>query len=158
MGKYKTAPSGRRLATALMTAGEFHRPYLAPPNLHPEHVKILREAFLKTAKDPTFLEETKKKKLDLDPSSGEEVETPVKEVMSQPGRYGRTTKEVNGALEAVGSPPFWSCMMCARPQLLTSALAVALKAATALSTSYSFACAFAFFSSGALILSRFFAA
>ena len=69
MDKYKTAESGRRLATALMAAGEFHRPYLAPPNMRPEHVKILREAFLKTAKDPAFVEETKKKKLDLDPSS-----------------------------------------------------------------------------------------
>ena len=84
MDKYKTAESGRRLATALMAAGEFHRPYLAPPNLRPEHVAILREAFMKTAKDPAFLEETKKKNLDLEPSSGEAVEALVKEVMSQP--------------------------------------------------------------------------
>jgi tripartite-type tricarboxylate transporter receptor subunit TctC len=96
MDKYKTAESGRRLATALMAAGEFHRPYLAPPNLRPEHVKILREAFLKTAKDPAFLEETKKKKLELDPSSGEEVETLVKEVMSQPADVVERLKKLMG--------------------------------------------------------------
>ena len=96
MDKYKTAESGRRLATALMAAGEFHRPYLAPPNLRPEHVKTLREAFLKTAKDPAFLEETKKKKLDLDPSSGEEVETLVKEVMSQPADVVERLKKLMG--------------------------------------------------------------
>jgi tripartite-type tricarboxylate transporter receptor subunit TctC len=96
MDKYKTAESGRRLATALMAAGEFHRPYLAPPNLRPEHVKTLREAFLKTAKDPALLEEAKKKKLDLDPSSGAEVESLVREVMSQPADVIERLKKLMG--------------------------------------------------------------
>jgi tripartite-type tricarboxylate transporter receptor subunit TctC len=57
MDKYKAPESGRRLATALLASGDFHRPYLAPPNLRPEHVKVLREAFSKTVKDPAFLAE-----------------------------------------------------------------------------------------------------
>jgi tripartite-type tricarboxylate transporter receptor subunit TctC len=75
---------GRRLATALLASGEFHRPYFAPPNLRPEHVKILREAFDKTMKDPGFLAEAAKKRLDIDPTTGAEVEVLIKEVMSQP--------------------------------------------------------------------------
>jgi tripartite-type tricarboxylate transporter receptor subunit TctC len=84
MDKYKTPEQGRRLATALLASGEFHRPYLAPPNMRPEHVKILREAFNKTMKDAEFLAETKRKRLDMDPTTGEEVEALAKEVMSQP--------------------------------------------------------------------------
>jgi hypothetical protein len=35
-------------------------------------------------KDPEFLAETKKKRLDIDPTTGEEVEALAKEVTSQP--------------------------------------------------------------------------
>ena len=73
MDKYKTPEAGRRLATALLASGEFHRPYIAPPQIRPELVKTLREAFNKTMKDPEFLAETKRKKLDMDPTTGEEV-------------------------------------------------------------------------------------
>jgi tripartite-type tricarboxylate transporter receptor subunit TctC len=84
MDKYKTPEPGRRLAAALLASGEFHRPYLAPPNMRPEHVKILRDAFNKTMKDAEFLAETKRKRLDMDPTTGEEVEALAKDVMSQP--------------------------------------------------------------------------
>jgi tripartite-type tricarboxylate transporter receptor subunit TctC len=84
LDKYNTPELGRRLATALLAAGEFHRPYIGPPNLRPEHVKMLREAFDKTMKDPGFLAEAAKKKLDIDPTTGAEVEVLIKEVMSQP--------------------------------------------------------------------------
>jgi tripartite-type tricarboxylate transporter receptor subunit TctC len=84
MDKYKTPELGRRLATTLLSSGDFHRPYLAPPKIRPELVKMLREAFTKTMKDPEFLAETKKKRLDIDPTTGDDVETITKEVMSQP--------------------------------------------------------------------------
>ena len=84
MDKYKTPDAGRRLAIALLASGEFHRPYLAPPQIRPELVKTIREAFNKTMKDPEFLAETKRKKLDIDPTTGEEVEALTKDVMSQP--------------------------------------------------------------------------
>src|SRR6201988_449237 len=61
MDKYKTPELGRRLATALLASGEFHRPYMAPPKMRPEVVKTLREAFNKTVKDPDFIAEAKKK-------------------------------------------------------------------------------------------------
>jgi len=47
-------------------------------------VKILREAFMKTVTDPELLDDAKKKKLDLDPVSGEELESLGKEIMAQP--------------------------------------------------------------------------
>jgi tripartite-type tricarboxylate transporter receptor subunit TctC len=84
MDKYKTSEAGRRLATVLLASGEFHRPYPAPPNIPAEQVKILRDAFNRTMKDPEFLAETKRKRLDMNPTTGEEVEALTKEVMSQP--------------------------------------------------------------------------
>jgi tripartite-type tricarboxylate transporter receptor subunit TctC len=84
MDRYKTSDIGRRLATVLLASGDFHRPFLAPPNMPPELVKTLRDAFTKTMKDPEFLAEAKKKRLDIDPTSGEEVEAIAREVMNQP--------------------------------------------------------------------------
>ena len=84
MDKYKVPELGRRLATALLASGEFHRPYMTPPKTRPEVVKMLRDAFTKTMNDPEFLAEAKKKKLDVDPTSGEEVQALVKDVMNQP--------------------------------------------------------------------------
>jgi tripartite-type tricarboxylate transporter receptor subunit TctC len=96
LSKYKAPESGQRLATALLASGDFHRPYLGPPSMRPEHVKVLREAFTKTVKDPAFLAEAKNKKLDIDPSSGEEVEALAKEVMSQPPEVIERLKKLMG--------------------------------------------------------------
>jgi hypothetical protein len=45
---------------------------------------MLRDAFNATLKDAEFLAELDKRKFDLDPTSGEELEKIVKEAMSQP--------------------------------------------------------------------------
>jgi hypothetical protein len=96
MDKYKAPELGRRLATALLASGEFHRPYMAPPKLRPEIVKMLREAFNKTMKDPDFLAETKKKRLDMDPTTGEEVQALAHEVLAQPKDVVERLKKLMG--------------------------------------------------------------
>ncbi len=97
MDKYKTPEAGRRLATALLASGEFHRPYLAPPQMRPELVKSIREAFNKTMQDPDFLAETKRKKLDMNPTTGEEVEALAKDVMAQPKEVIEKLKKMMGS-------------------------------------------------------------
>jgi tripartite-type tricarboxylate transporter receptor subunit TctC len=96
MDKYKTPEVSRRLATALLASGEFHRPYMAPPKITPELVKSLREAFNKTMKDPDFIAEAKKKRLDLDPTTGEDVQALASEVMSQPKDVIERLKKMMG--------------------------------------------------------------
>ena len=96
MDKYKTPELGRRLATALLASGEFHRPYMAPPKMRPEVVKMLREAFNKTMIDPDFIAEAKKKRLDLDPTTGEEVQALASEVLSQPKDVIERLKKLMG--------------------------------------------------------------
>ena len=50
----------------------------------PDRVKILREAYFKTMKDPELLAEAKRKNFDITPSTGEELEALAKQVMAQP--------------------------------------------------------------------------
>lgn len=47
-------------------------------------------------KDPEFLAETKKKRLDIDPTSGEEVEVLTKEVINQPPEVIERLKKMMG--------------------------------------------------------------
>ena len=84
MDRYKTPESGRRLATVILANGTLGRPIFTSPGTPPDRVKVLREAYEKMLKDPAFLEDIKKKKFELDPISGEELEVIVKEVMTQP--------------------------------------------------------------------------
>jgi hypothetical protein len=84
MDKYKTPEASRRLASVMLASGALGRPMMATPGIPPERVKILREAFNKTMEDKEFLEELDKRKFDLDPVHGEDLEKIVKDVMSQP--------------------------------------------------------------------------
>lgn len=64
-----------RKAVNLMVSGvAMGRPFLAPPGLPEERVAALRKAFDETMKDPEFIEECKKGKLDLNPLSGLELQ------------------------------------------------------------------------------------
>jgi tripartite-type tricarboxylate transporter receptor subunit TctC len=53
------------------------RIYAVAPGTPKDRVAILRKAFAATLKDPAFLEDAKKSKLDFDPLTGEEIEKTV---------------------------------------------------------------------------------
>ena len=84
MDQFKTPDRERRLVPLVMAATDFGRPIVAPPGTPAERLKILREAFLKTMKDPELLAEAKRKNFDITPSTGEELESLAKLVMNQP--------------------------------------------------------------------------
>lgn len=60
------------------------RPFLAPPDLPPDRLALLRRAFDATMKDPEFLAEAKKAKMEVSAVSGEEVEALVRRIMATP--------------------------------------------------------------------------
>ena len=68
----------------VLAATDFGRPIVAPPGIPADRLKIFREAFLKTMKDPDLLAEAKQKNFDITPSTGEELEALAKLVMAQP--------------------------------------------------------------------------
>jgi len=96
MDRYKTPESTRRLASVVLAAGALGRPMLGTPGIPADRVKILREAFSKTMKDPEFLDEIKKRNYELGPTSGEELESIVKEAMSQPPEIVERMKKLLG--------------------------------------------------------------
>lgn len=49
-------------------------PNVLPPGTPKDRVQTLRKAFVDTLKDPQFVADAKKSKLDLDPVTGEELE------------------------------------------------------------------------------------
>jgi tripartite-type tricarboxylate transporter receptor subunit TctC len=78
MDQFKTPDRERRLVPLVMAATDFGRPIVAPAGTPAERLKILREAFLKTMKDPELLAEAKRKNFDITPSTGEELESLAK--------------------------------------------------------------------------------
>jgi tripartite-type tricarboxylate transporter receptor subunit TctC len=55
-------------------AADIARPFVMPPRTPKEHVRIMRQAFVRTLKDPAFLAEAEKTKLEVDPVTGENLE------------------------------------------------------------------------------------
>ncbi len=53
------------------------RPYALPPGTPKERVQLFRKAFVDTMKDPEFLADARKSKLDIDAVTGEELERTV---------------------------------------------------------------------------------
>jgi tripartite-type tricarboxylate transporter receptor subunit TctC len=96
MDKYKTTESVRRLAKVVLASDEFGRPIVAPPGVPTDRLKILRDAFNKTVNDPTFLAQAEKRRLDLDPATGEELEALAKEVMTATPDIVEKVKKILG--------------------------------------------------------------
>jgi len=96
MSQYKTPESARRFVVIVLASGDLGRPIIAPPGVPAERVKILREAFMKTVKDPAFLDDVKKKKLAADPVPGDEVEVMAKDIVSQPPEIAEKMKKILG--------------------------------------------------------------
>jgi tripartite-type tricarboxylate transporter receptor subunit TctC len=84
MEQHKTPDATRRLAKVLLSSGDLGRPFFGAPGMPADRVKVLREAFTKAMSDPTLLADAQKRKWDLDPLSGEELEETSKEIMVQP--------------------------------------------------------------------------
>ena len=60
------------------------RPFVAPPDLPAERLKMLRDAFNATMKDADFIAETKKSKLELEPEDGEHLAALIAKIYATP--------------------------------------------------------------------------
>jgi hypothetical protein len=84
MDQYKTPEAARRLATVVLASGDLGRPYVGPPGVPGDIVKILRESFQKTLEDPELLADAKKRNMDIEFTPAGELETLSKTVVEQP--------------------------------------------------------------------------
>jgi tripartite-type tricarboxylate transporter receptor subunit TctC len=94
MEKHKTPEPDRRMATAVLAAGGFGRPMVAPPGMSAELTRAIREGYAKTLKDSELIVEVKKRRYDLEPVSWEEMLNLAKEVTSQPADVMERVKKI----------------------------------------------------------------
>ena len=79
MDKHKTSEVTRGLAKVLLAPDDLGRPLFGPPGIPPDRLKVLREGFMRMMNDPDVLAEARKKGLESNPISGDEIEDLVKE-------------------------------------------------------------------------------
>ena len=74
-----------RAAIDFLYAGQgIGRPFVAPPNLPPDTLKMLRDAFEATMRDPAFIADVKKQKFDLDPEDGATLAGLINKIYATP--------------------------------------------------------------------------
>ena len=80
----KTAEARLLIKAGIHDPAKLTRIYALPPGTPPERVKMLRTAFMKTMRDPQFLEDAKRSRLNIDPSDGAEVQKVVESLDALP--------------------------------------------------------------------------
>ncbi len=92
---YAKTDEGQKLIRALVhSVGPTARPYVLPPGTPKDRVQILRKAFIDTVKDPEFLADANKAKLDINPLDGAELEKNVREVFNLDPKLVPRAKEI----------------------------------------------------------------
>lgn len=94
MDQYKVTDTNRGIAKVLLDGAEFGRFMLAAPGTPLDRVKALREAYVKSMKDPELIAEAKKGRMDMDPSTGEELQALLLEIMDQPKEVIERVKKI----------------------------------------------------------------
>jgi tripartite-type tricarboxylate transporter receptor subunit TctC len=87
-------PADRIVGELIFAQLEFGRPFVAPPNVPQERVTALRRAFDETFKDPRFLADIEKLKLELDPRTGEQVQALIEKIFASPPELVQRAREI----------------------------------------------------------------
>jgi tripartite-type tricarboxylate transporter receptor subunit TctC len=74
----------KKVLGLLAFQGELGRPFLMPPGTPREYVAAMRKAFDETMKDPGFLADAQKSRLEIDPVSGAEMGAMIKDAFDTP--------------------------------------------------------------------------
>ncbi len=88
----------RRALMVMFARTEYGRPYFLPPEVPAARVAALRQAFDATMRDPAFIADAAKLQLEVDPMSGEEVQSLIAEL-------GRTPPDVVARVRAILAAP-----------------------------------------------------
>jgi tripartite-type tricarboxylate transporter receptor subunit TctC len=92
-----SSPDDKAALKMLSAPTTIGRPIFTTPDVPADRVKALRAAFDAMLRDPAFLEDAKKAKLDIEPVSGEELQRIVAEIIATPKPIAdRLLKAVGG--------------------------------------------------------------
>jgi tripartite-type tricarboxylate transporter receptor subunit TctC len=85
----------KKQALEFLYAGQgIGRPFIAPPGMAPAAVKVIRDAFAATLRDPEFLAEANKLKLEVHPVDGQKLEERVRHVYATPKNIVQQVSEL----------------------------------------------------------------
>jgi tripartite-type tricarboxylate transporter receptor subunit TctC len=85
----------KKLINALVhSVGPTARPYVLPPGTPRDRIQILQRAFIETMKDPEFIADATKAKLDINPLDGAELERNVHAVFDLDAALVQQAKEI----------------------------------------------------------------
>ena len=83
-------PDKKRILRFLSVGGAVGRTIIAPPGIPADRLAALRAAFNKMVKDPKFLADAKKRRANIDPATGEEVDAITKDALATPAKLVKT--------------------------------------------------------------------
>jgi tripartite-type tricarboxylate transporter receptor subunit TctC len=81
---YVKSEDDKKTLSVIFSQLAFGRPYVLPPGVPADRVEAYRKAFDATMKDPEFLAEAAKIKLNIDPLPGAEVQKIVEQIYATP--------------------------------------------------------------------------
>jgi tripartite-type tricarboxylate transporter receptor subunit TctC len=84
----------RRAVELIVSQQQFQRPYIAPPGVPAEQANALRAAFDATMRDPQFLDDAAKTRIDINALSGAQVQQLVEKIYATPKSVVDRAKEI----------------------------------------------------------------
>jgi len=94
LDQYKSPPIMRNLTRIVLASGELGRPMMAGPAVPPDRIKALRDAYGKAMRDPGLIDEAKKGQMDLEHTSGKDLQAHIKEILNQPREVVDLVKKI----------------------------------------------------------------
>ncbi len=84
LSSFAKTDDDKKLVSLVISGTELGRPLVAPQRVPADRVKALRAAYAATMKDPEFLKEAEKSKVEIDPIDPLHMEKVVREVLATP--------------------------------------------------------------------------
>ena len=95
--EFTTTDEQREIISYYNSSAELGRPIMLPPDVPPARVKMLREAFMETMKDPEFLHDAKQLNYTVTARSGEVLAAIIEGTMKTPPHLSEKTAKLTGA-------------------------------------------------------------
>jgi hypothetical protein len=82
--KYVKSEQDRKVVELIVGQQVFQRSYIAPPNVAPEALNVLRAGFDATMRDPQYLSDAERMRIDISPLPGAKVQEIVQKLYATP--------------------------------------------------------------------------
>jgi tripartite-type tricarboxylate transporter receptor subunit TctC len=99
-----TNDADRAVMKLLSASVEIGRPLFVAPGVPAERVKALRHAFNTMVKDPVFIETAKREGFDINPSTGEQMQKVVLDIIGTPKPITDRLQQIIGGIEQNTGP------------------------------------------------------